>query len=315
MSSRNTAATLRGAAKLRRGVLTLAAAAANSLRPPPAVPDPPLVSVVIATYNWSSVLRHAIASVRSQRYPNWELIVVGDACTDDSGEVVASFGDERIRWHNRDENSGSQSLPNNDGVALARGDFVAYHGHDDIWAPDHLLRGVATLRRRRADVAFALTEIIGPAGSGVRSLGGMTPDGGYAGGHIPPTAVVHRTAMAAEIGGWRDYREIDDPPDMEFWVRALAAGNRFACTWALTAFKFPSAMRRNSYVEKPSWEQEALARRMRAERVFTLRELARLSVARLLHSESEIEGYDLASAQGSKGAQVKAARRIRGLDP
>ena len=97
----------------------IARAASRAVRPAPAIAESPLVSVVIATYNWSEVLRWAIRSVRGQSYPHWELIVVGDRCTDDSEAVVESFGDPRIRWHNRERNAGSQSLPNNDGIAMA----------------------------------------------------------------------------------------------------------------------------------------------------------------------------------------------------
>jgi glycosyltransferase involved in cell wall biosynthesis len=74
-------------------VLTLTRALIAPLSRPRLPADPPLVSVVTATYNYSSVLRQAIASVRAQDYPRWEMIVVGDACTDDSAEVVASFRD------------------------------------------------------------------------------------------------------------------------------------------------------------------------------------------------------------------------------
>src|SRR3954451_14682502 len=73
--------------------LTLARAALAPARPPRLPPEPPLVTVVTATYNWSSVLRCAIASVRAQDYPRWEMVVVGDGCTDDSEEVVRGFAD------------------------------------------------------------------------------------------------------------------------------------------------------------------------------------------------------------------------------
>jgi glycosyltransferase involved in cell wall biosynthesis len=66
-----------------------------------------LISVVIPTYNWSNVLKLAIKSVLWQSYQNFEIIVVGDACTDDSEEVVKSFNDSRIKWFNLEQNSGS----------------------------------------------------------------------------------------------------------------------------------------------------------------------------------------------------------------
>src|SRR5258707_8831106 len=77
------------------------------VRDPP--PGQPLVSVIIATYNWSTVLRMAIHSVLWQTGQNFELLVIGDGCTDDSEDVVRSFGDARIHWHNLPVNSGNQS--------------------------------------------------------------------------------------------------------------------------------------------------------------------------------------------------------------
>lgn len=72
------------------------------------------------------MLRYAIQSVLWQTRADWELIVVGDACTDDTAEVVASFGDRRIQFLNLEHNVGEQSGPNNAGLRRARGRYVAY---------------------------------------------------------------------------------------------------------------------------------------------------------------------------------------------
>ncbi len=293
----------------------VARATANALRAAPKVAEPPLVSVVIATYNWSEVLRWAIRSVRAQDYPRWELIVVGDCCSDDSGAVVESFGDERIRWHNRETNAGSQSLPNNDGIAMARGELIAYLGHDDLWTPDHLARLVAARARADADAAFSLSEVIGPPGSGMRNISGFKPNG-YAGGHLPPSSILHSRALAERIGGWREYREIELPPDTEFLERALRGGATFACSWALTAFKLPSAMRRNSYVERRSDEQRELALRMERQRAFQLRELGRAVASRIRQRGEDPNRFaPQVGPEDGPGAYVRAARRVRGLDP
>lgn len=303
-----------GVGKSWRRIAGIRHAVVNAIRPAPEIADPPLVSVVTATYNWSEVLRWAIRSVRAQHYPRWELIVVGDCCTDDSEAVVRTFEDSRIRWHNRDFNAGSQSLPNNDGIAMAQGEMIAYLGHDDLWTPDHLTRLVAAQQRTGADVVFSLTEVIGPPGSGMRNVTGLTADG-YAGGHLAPSSLLHRRELTERIGGWRDYRKIEAAPDTEFTERALAAGASFACSGALTCFKLPSAMRRNSYVERPSHEQEGLTRRMESERAFQLRELARAVASRLRHPRTDPHSFGPQIPPGAgKGAQVREARRIRGLD-
>src|SRR5689334_3630760 len=88
--------------------------------------EQPSVSIIIATYNRANVLRYAIESVRWQTCTDWELWVVGDACTDDTEQVVRSFEDPRIHFLNLPKNVGDQSGPNNEGVRRSRGKFLAY---------------------------------------------------------------------------------------------------------------------------------------------------------------------------------------------
>ena len=79
-----------------------------------------------------------MASVQRQTFADFELLVIGDGCTDDSEAVVAAFGDPRFHWENLPQNHGHQSPANNRGLALARGKWIAYLGHDDLWMPNHL---------------------------------------------------------------------------------------------------------------------------------------------------------------------------------
>jgi len=77
----------------------------------------PRVTVIVATYNWSTVLPYAIASVLDQTMRDFELLVVGDGCTDDSEQVVAGIRDPRVRWINLPANTGHQFGPNNRGLS------------------------------------------------------------------------------------------------------------------------------------------------------------------------------------------------------
>src|SRR4029077_16679146 len=111
----------------------------------------------IPTYNRSRVLRHAVASVLGQSFADFELLVVGDGCTDDSAAVVAGFADPRLRWINLPANSGHQSAPNNEGLRQAKGELIAYLGHDDLWLPHHLQVMVAAIDDG-ADMGGGLAE-------------------------------------------------------------------------------------------------------------------------------------------------------------
>jgi glycosyltransferase involved in cell wall biosynthesis len=272
---------------------------------------------VLSTYNWSSVLRHAVRSVLWQTYPRLELIVVGDCCTDDSEEVVASFRDPRVRWHNLERNSGSQAIPNNAGLELATGEYVAYQGHDDIWHPKHLATMVSHMQRESADFAFGLAEVIGPPGSRVRRLSGTDVEPGNVrlGDHVPPTSIVHELDLSRRIGGWRTWEAGNGAPDRNFLGRSQSACRRMIRVPALTAFKFPSVMRRNSYRERPSHQQATYMRRIERRRLLIEGELAALAVRRISPREEKLQWEEpTAAILGESGALYAWSRRERGLD-
>jgi glycosyltransferase involved in cell wall biosynthesis len=225
----------------------------------------PIISVITATYNWSSVLRCAIESTLLQTFADFEMIVVGDGCTDDSGDVIASFGDPRLRWVNLPENSGSQSVPNNHGAALARGEFVAYLGHDDIWYPTHLDTVLRCARATEADVIHSVAIIYGPPGSGVRSTTGIFASGEFGGRDFGvPSAMLVRRAFLSQVGPWGDPAVLAYAVDVDFERRARALGARFAATNELTVFKFNAAWRRDCYRKRLDTEQRAMLQRIRS---------------------------------------------------
>ena len=124
------------------------------------ISPPPKVSVIIATYNKASALRYAIDSVLWQTFSDYELWVIGDACTDESEQLVTSYGDPRVFWHNLPQNSGYQSAPNNEGLRRARGEYVAYLNHDDLWLPNHLQVLLDRIEESGADFAYSILEMI-----------------------------------------------------------------------------------------------------------------------------------------------------------
>ena len=215
---------------------------------------PARVTVLIPTYNWSSVLPYSIGSVLRQTFRDFELLVVGDGCTDDSERVVASINDPRVRWINLPHNTRHQSGPNNVGLAEARGEIVAYLGHDDLWLPHHLESHVRALDASGAELAYSLCLLVAADGSIFPSL--PRP---RAGAFAPPACMTHRRAVTDALGGWRIY---DSPesranvsPDVELWRRAQAAGRKFTFVQRLTGIKFPAGWRRDIYRTRPSHEQ------------------------------------------------------------
>ncbi|RBP39654.1 glycosyl transferase family 2 [Roseimicrobium gellanilyticum] len=278
----------------------------------------PRVSVIIATYNWSSVLRYSIESVLDQEFEDFEVLVIGDGCTDDSAAVAASFGDARVRWHNLPENSGNQSAPNNEGLRLARGTYCAYLGHDDIWHPRHLAVLVRAMDETGADFGYTWLQMLGPevapGRERVRLLTGVAPGGVHDKDMaVPPSSVMHRREAGLSIGGWKDYRTVRLPPDSEFLHRAALQGMRFTCVPELTVFKFNASWRKDSYVEKPCHEQRECLRRIREERDFRVHELQAVITALIRQHPESVPRIQVAE-DVPPGEIVRRNRRLRGLE-
>jgi len=194
--------------------------------PAPASAGPaPLVSVVVATFNSRLTLACALDSVRRQSCEDFEVWVVGDACTDGSDAVVAALGDPRFHWTNLPRNSGSQAGPNNEGLRRARGRFVAYLGHDDLWFPWHLETLVDTASSEGASFVHGLGVILGPGS--IAATGPPRRGATYRGHSVPPTNwLVRGRRRARSHRRHRAAHRLRAAPDDRQMALAAVAGLR-----------------------------------------------------------------------------------------
>ncbi len=97
----------------------------------------PRVSVVLPTYNRSTVIGRAIKSVLEQTYVDFELIVVDDGSTDSTLNVLDRYDPSRVRVITLKKNSGP-CRARNIGISAAQGELIAFHDSDDEWLPNKL---------------------------------------------------------------------------------------------------------------------------------------------------------------------------------
>jgi GT2 family glycosyltransferase len=183
--------------------------------------EPPLISVVMPTYETEPrYLREAIASVRAQEYENWELTIVDDGSSrDETRRTIkrAVSRDPRITARLLDENGGI-SRASNQGLALCRGELVAFLDHDDALTADALLRVAEAFSEHEIDVAYSDQDTITADGrtadtflkpdwSPVYALGAM-----YI-GHL----LVARRNLVDEVGGFDS--AFDTIQDFELLLR------------------------------------------------------------------------------------------------
>lgn len=104
--------------------------------------SPPLVSVILPTFNRQRTIARAIRSILAQSYGNFELLVVDDGSTDDTRGTVMEIGDPRIRYIPMPRNQGASSA-RNEGLRQAKGEFIAFQDSDDEWLSDKLETQIA----------------------------------------------------------------------------------------------------------------------------------------------------------------------------
>ena len=114
----------------------------------------PKVTVIIPTYRRPGFLKKAIQSVFDQTFQDFEIIVVDDASGDNTGELIKSINDGRLRYICHAKNSGG-STARNTGIEAGRGTYIAFLDDDDEWFPRKL-----ELQVKLLDACFGKVGVI-----------------------------------------------------------------------------------------------------------------------------------------------------------
>jgi hypothetical protein len=199
----------------------------------------PRFSVLLPTHNRADVLGYAIESVLAQSVPDFELLVVGDGCTDLTADVVRSYADPRVRWFDLPKAPYFGYANRNVALREARGELMAFMAHDDLMLPDHLERLGAAFEIHGVEWAYSRPLWVSDDGYVVPfAVDLRRPD------HfrefmntrntIPASAVVYRRSCHERYGMWPET-------------------SRGAGDWALwKAILGPSHGAKLAYVEQPT---------------------------------------------------------------
>lgn len=113
-----------------------------------------MISVVIPTHNRGDRIKDAIESVLNQTERDLEVLVVDDGSTDNTREIVASIPDPRVKYARQEKAGACQAR--NRGVALSKGELIAFHDSDDLWRPEKLSLQLQCLEQTGADIVVSV---------------------------------------------------------------------------------------------------------------------------------------------------------------
>jgi glycosyltransferase involved in cell wall biosynthesis len=202
----------------------------------------PLVSVIMPVHNAAPYVADAIRSVLAQGVEDFELILIDDASTDNSGKIIATFRDERLRYRRSDiqlNAAGARNL----GLAEARGEFVAFLDADDVAHPERFAIQLELLRARSdVSVVGSLIEAMDENGQS-RPNGFVRP---LAVEEIPPTLLFENCIALSSIMARRAslasfQPEFAPAEDYELWARLAEKTKLTILPQRLTSYRMHPA--------------------------------------------------------------------------
>lgn len=185
--------------------------------------EPPLISIVLPTYDGERYLGEALDSCLKQTYPQWELVVVDDASTDGTGAIISEYarGDERIRHVRHEVN---QRLPAalNTGFAHSCGSLLTWTSDDNRFHPDALTR-MARHMLAHPDTSVVYTDfaLIDQAGAQTAVHRVATPERLLSGDNMIPSFLFRR-AVYERVGQYAE--DLFLAEDFDYWLRISCTG-------------------------------------------------------------------------------------------
>tara|TARA_B110000211_G_C13912542_1_gene479018 strand:+ start:11 stop:805 length:795 start_codon:yes stop_codon:yes gene_type:complete len=124
------------------------------------------VSIVMPAFNASQYIEETLDSIIAQTHQNWELVIVDDASTDDTVDIISRYTaiDSRIRLIKLEENFGAPAGPRNKGVAESNFDWIAFIDSDDLWHRQKLEQQIIAISENQ--IEFISTQMIRFKGAG-----------------------------------------------------------------------------------------------------------------------------------------------------
>lgn len=158
------------------------------------------------------------------------MLVVGDGCTDETGDVVQSLAQEdpRIRWFDLPKGPGFGYANRNVALKEAKGELIGFMADDDLMFGPHLEHLVALMDNPQAQLGIVGSLWVDSAGNIIPAIGPLESPSYFekfmkGENRLPASAFIHRRSVFEEIGYWSE--TIERSGDLDFWQRIIGGTN------------------------------------------------------------------------------------------
>ena len=187
-----------------------------------------LVSVIIPCFNAEKWIAETIESCLKQTYPHIEIIVIDDSSTDNSLEIIKSYGD-KIIWKRLNKNKGG-SYARNRGFALSKGEYIQFLDADDLILPEKIERQVKFLEATKADAVYGDWRYQGHQANGVILLDEIQKPGKQKdillalieNWWTAVASLFYRRSAVEKSGGWDE--NLSAAQDRDFFISVVMSG-------------------------------------------------------------------------------------------
>jgi len=191
----------------------------------------PFFSIIIPTYNRADKLRRALESVRQQTFNNFEVIVCDDGSTDNTEQVAKDFSSSLNLRYIHEENWGGPARPRNNGIKLARGEWICFLDADDFWYPRKLesikkYTPYADVVHHDSDIMTAGGKICGKA-KGRRFKPPVFIDLMTNGNGVLNSSACVKKEIIEKVNGFTELKELIALEDYDLWLRVSRMSERF----------------------------------------------------------------------------------------
>lgn len=197
----------------------------------------PVVSIIMPAFNAERYIGASIDSVLDQTFKEWELIIIDDGSTDKTKDVIATFQkDERIIYIYQE--NGRQGKARNNGLRMARGEFIAFLDSDDLWHPEKLQKQLKVISETGVSMVISQAQVFEEV-NGKNKLGNKIGillgkrDSTVIMCHlcwsnmIPILTVLVKKSSLEAVGGFSEKSEIQNAEDYHLWLKLANSGVGF----------------------------------------------------------------------------------------